>query len=74
MTTWCGICRFEKIRNYIERNPVWAGLVIEASDYRWSSAGSATGGSPADHGETMGSAPPAATRKYKVRSESLHCE
>ena len=41
---------FEKIRNYIEGNPVRAGLVVEASDYRWSSAGWATGGSPADHG------------------------
>jgi len=41
---------FEKIRNYIEGNPVRAGLVVEASDYRWSSAGWATGGSPADRG------------------------
>ena len=39
---------FEKIRNYIEENPVRAGLAGEASDYRWSSAGWATGGSPAD--------------------------
>ncbi|MGB7761913.1 MAG: transposase [Bryobacteraceae bacterium] len=30
---------FEKIRNYIEENPVRAGLVKEAADYRWSSAG-----------------------------------
>jgi len=30
---------FEKIRNYIEGNPVRAGLVKEASEYRWSSAG-----------------------------------
>ena len=29
---------FEKIRNYIEENPVRAGLVREASEYRWSSA------------------------------------
>ena len=29
---------FEKIRNYIEWNPVRAGLVKEASQYRWSSA------------------------------------
>ena len=44
-----GICRSSrKIRNYIEGNPVRAGLV-EASDYRWSSAGWATGGPPADH-------------------------
>ncbi len=41
---------FEKIRNYIEGNPVRAGLVREASEYRWSSAGWATGGSPADQG------------------------
>jgi putative transposase len=41
---------FEKIRNYIEENPVRAGLVGEAGDYRWSSAGGATGGSPADQG------------------------
>jgi len=30
---------FEKIRNYIEGNPVRAGLAGEAKDYRWSSAG-----------------------------------
>jgi REP element-mobilizing transposase RayT len=41
---------FEKVRNYIEENPVRAGLVKEASEYRWSSAGWATGGSPADRG------------------------
>ena len=41
---------FEKIRNYIEQNPVRAGLVREASEYQWSSAGWATGGSPADRG------------------------
>jgi putative transposase len=41
---------FEKIRNYIEENPVRAGLVKEAGEYRWSSAGWATGGSPADEG------------------------
>lgn len=39
---------FERIRNYIEQNPVRAGLVRHASEYRWSSAGWATGGSPAD--------------------------
>ena len=33
---------FEKIRNYVEENPVRAGLVREASLYRWSSAGWAT--------------------------------
>ena len=41
---------FEKIRNYIEEDPVRAGLVREAGEYRWSSAGWATGGSPADQG------------------------
>jgi putative transposase len=41
---------FEKIWNYIEGNPVRAGLVREATEYRWSSAGWATGGSPADLG------------------------
>ena len=41
---------FEKIRSYIEANPVRAGLVAEANQYRWSSAGWATGGSPADQG------------------------
>jgi putative transposase len=30
---------FESIRNYIEGNPVRAGLVKEAHEYRWSSAG-----------------------------------
>jgi len=34
---------FEEIRNYIEENPVRAGLTSEATDFRWSSAGSATG-------------------------------
>jgi putative transposase len=41
---------FVKIRSYIEGNPVRGGLVREASEYRWSSAGWATGGSPADGG------------------------
>jgi putative transposase len=41
---------FDNIRNYIERNPVRAGLVREACAYRWSSAGWATMGSPADEG------------------------
>ena len=41
---------FEKIRRYIEENPVRAGLVRQAEEYRWSSAGSATWGSPADLG------------------------
>ena len=41
---------FEKIESYIEENPVRAGLVRDASEYRWSSAGWATGGSHADQG------------------------
>jgi putative DNA methylase len=41
---------FERIRNYIEDNPVRARLVKDASAFRWSSAGRATGGSPADQG------------------------
>ena len=41
---------FEKIRGYIEENPVRAGLVKDATEYRWSSAGWATRGSPADRG------------------------
>jgi len=41
---------FERIRSYIERNPVRAGLVKEADHYRWSSARWATRGSPADQG------------------------
>ena len=50
---------FEKIRNYIEENPVRAGLVIAAHEYRWSSARWATRGSPADQGvrPTMGHQP-----------------
>ena len=50
---------FDKIRYYIEENPVRAGLVTAASQYRWSSAGWATGGSPADQGvrPTMGPQP-----------------
>ena len=41
---------FEKVRSYIEENPVRAGLVKDARDYRWSSVGWASGGSPADQG------------------------
>jgi putative transposase len=37
---------FESIRQYIEENPVRAGLVTEASEFRWSSAGGATRGRP----------------------------
>src|ERR1039457_2898935 len=42
---------FERIRNYIEGNPVRAGLVRDASEDRWSSAAGATGGSPAVEGD-----------------------
>jgi hypothetical protein len=38
---------FERICHYIEQNPVRAGLVREAGEYRWTSA-EATGRSPAD--------------------------
>ena len=41
---------FEKIQSNIEENPVRAGLVREANEYRWSSAGWVTRGSPADQG------------------------
>jgi REP element-mobilizing transposase RayT len=41
---------FAKIQHYIECNPVRGGLVTEPSKYRWSSAGWATRGSPADEG------------------------
>jgi REP element-mobilizing transposase RayT len=30
---------FEKVRNYIEQNPVRAGLVTDSAAWRWSSAG-----------------------------------
>lgn len=40
---------FDSIRRYIEENPVRAGLVAKAEEFRWSSAW-ATGGSPADQG------------------------
>ena len=45
---------FDRIRHYIETNPVRAGLVQDVSQYRWSSTGQATKGSPADEA----SAPP----------------
>jgi putative transposase len=41
---------FERIRNYIEQNPVRAGIVRNASEYEWSSAARSTRGSPADQG------------------------
>jgi putative transposase len=40
----------EKIRSYIEHNPVRARLAARAGEYRWSSAAGASGGSPADQG------------------------
>jgi putative transposase len=47
-------CReFEKIRSYIEENPVRAGLVRDAAEYRWSSAGWPTRGSSADQGSAL---------------------
>jgi len=45
---------FERIRSYIEENPVRAGLVREAGEFRWSSAGWPARGPAADRG----SAPP----------------
>jgi REP element-mobilizing transposase RayT len=36
-----GGAEFERIRRYIENNPVKAGLVAQASDYPWSSAAKA---------------------------------
>jgi putative transposase len=45
---------FEKIRDYIEGNPVRAGLVNQGEDYRWSSAGGSTGGAPANQGTAPG--------------------
>jgi len=39
---------WERIRSYIERNPVRAALVRQAAEYRWSSAGWSTGRSAAD--------------------------
>ena len=59
---------FQIIRSYIEENPVRAGLVSQASQYRWSSAGWATGGRP----RTKGSAPLSiANCQYQVRSDLL---
>ena len=39
---------FERIRAYIENNPVRAGLVRDSTDYRWSSAGWGDCGPPHD--------------------------
>jgi hypothetical protein len=41
---------FERIRSYIEENPVRAGLVTEAGEFRWSSAGWPARGPAADRG------------------------
>jgi putative transposase len=41
---------FEKIRSYIEENPVRAGLAQSAGDFLWSSAGWPAGGPAADQG------------------------
>jgi len=41
---------FERIRGYIEWNPVHAGLARVPEEYRWSSAAGAIRGSPADQG------------------------
>jgi REP element-mobilizing transposase RayT len=41
---------FEKIRGYIEENPVRAGLAREAGEYLWSSARWPAGGPAADRG------------------------
>jgi len=46
---------FGKIRNYIEGNPVRAGLARDASEYRWSSAGWASAGGATTAGATRGS-------------------
>ena len=53
---------FEKIRSYIEENPVRAGLARKANEYRWSSAGWVTRGSPADQGVDQRVRPTAARR------------
>jgi REP element-mobilizing transposase RayT len=45
-----GAVEFERIRGYIEDNPVQAGIVEDARGYRWSSRNWATWGSPADVG------------------------
>jgi putative transposase len=44
---------FASIRRYIEENPVRAGLVTEASEFRWSSAGWATRGRPQTKGSAL---------------------
>jgi REP element-mobilizing transposase RayT len=55
----------DKIRHYIEENPVRAGLVAAAG-----TVGRARDGRPGGRPRTRGSAPPwARSRKYAVRSE-----
>jgi hypothetical protein len=47
---------FEKIRSYIEENPVRAGLVRDAAEYCWSSGAGPTRGSAAEcaqHGQNL---------------------
>jgi putative transposase len=41
---------FDKIRSYIEENPVRAGLARDAADFPWSSARRLAGGPAADQG------------------------
>jgi REP element-mobilizing transposase RayT len=41
---------FDKIQNYIEENPVRAGLAQDAAEFPWSSAGWPAGGPAADRG------------------------
>jgi len=41
---------FDHIRGYIEQNPVRAGLVTQAGEFRWSSTGWPAGGPAADQG------------------------
>jgi hypothetical protein len=62
---------FEKALNYIEENPVRAGLVREASEYRWSSAGWATRGAPADEGADEGAHPTKA--RYSIPPDFVAC-
>jgi putative DNA methylase len=48
---------FARISLYIEQNPVRAGLVQDPSEFPWSSAAWATGGSPADQVADQGVRP-----------------
>lgn len=60
---------FERIRFYIENNPVRAGLVQEVCQYRWSSAGHGELGSPADEA-SAGSCPGRTYGRYRRRKEA----